>query len=703
MATLEELKAEKARRQSLKPSLESLKAEAKRRGLASGNDPDPVQQAPAPQQQAPQQEQSLLQTTVEAVTGFERTANLPPEVRRLPEMGANMSNVGTGDFKKDLQISAGLLSTFNPKAQIDIIKNAVPEAKIEDFNGTTVIQFPNGKKQILNKPGLSQADFTTGMAEVLSYLPAAKLSSLGRTLMQRVGLASVASGATDLALQGASQSLGSEQPIDKTQTTLAAATGPLGEVVSPALQSGRQAIINRQGARQAPAQAIAEEGVDAAEQTGIGLFPAQITENASDLERQAFVGSLPSGAETSTLAIRRQNEQAANAVENLLSAIAPARTIETGSRRFRTAAQDAMQARRAIRAERASPLYNEAFESGVQVDVNPIFDVIDEKINMFPPNSRTAAQLANVRNLLGGDIAEMTPNARLSVQQLHNAKLDIDDILNGGADTPIGRTARRELRDVQEELLNQLDTQVPAYGQARQAFREASPIVQELEDIGISRIAEMTDLQLKNISKTVFDPANDPSIIRNTRRAIEEVDPEAWNELLRVELERRLGSVKIEVNDAGVLSENIPAQLNNAIFGNTKQRRILFNSVDPASEIGRNLRFLNRALQRASKGRPGGSQTATREEIKRELRGGVVNGIQTFLSNPLRTTINTGDQSLFDRRVANLSRALFDPEWIPEMTRIRQLDPKGPDSARAMLQLLNDIDSGQEQPDNEGN
>lgn len=188
------------------------------------------------------QEPTMWETTknvasdiYDVVTGESKTAALPEDVRNLPEMGANLSNIGTGDFKKDLQISAGLLTTFDDKAKKDIIESALPDVKWEEYDGTTVAVFPDGKRQILNKAGFSQADAMSAAAAVLAFIPAGKLASFGSNLLARMGITGAASGATEYGLQKTSQALGSEQEIDKGNIALATAGGAGGELVAQGL------------------------------------------------------------------------------------------------------------------------------------------------------------------------------------------------------------------------------------------------------------------------------------------------------------------------------------------------------------------------------------------------------------------------------------------------------------------------------------
>ena len=47
----------------------------------------------------------------------------------------------------------------------------------------------------------------------------------------------------------------------------------------------------------------------------------------------------------------------------------------------------------------------------------------------------------------------------------------------------------------------------------------------------------------------------------------------------------------------------------------------------------------------------------------------------------------------FNNRVRLLARTMYDPQWRAEMGNIRRLNPNSPAAARAMTQLLNDIES----------
>ena len=232
--------------------------------------------------------------------------------------------------------------------------------------------------------------------------------------------------------------------------------------------------------------------------------------------------------------------------------------------------------------------------------------------------------------------------------------------------------------------------QSPSYRAARSEFIRLSPEVTKIQESIIGKVAALDDTQLKQASSKIFDAAQtNPKVIADARKVIMDVDPDAWNQLIRVEFEKRLGSIK-STAEAGTI-ENIPGQLFRAIFPNDKSTKVLMNALD--AEGKKNLRFLQTALGRARLGRPGGSQTAAREEIKRELRGGIIQPIRNFFRGPITSITSTGEDFLFNRRVKILAKALFDPTWKAEMEAIRQFKSGSPAAARAMTQLLNDVEA----------
>tara|TARA_R110000850_G_C9996087_1_gene467983 strand:+ start:30752 stop:33736 length:2985 start_codon:yes stop_codon:yes gene_type:complete len=919
-------------------------------------------------------------------TGSERIA-ARPELGTLPEFGTTQE----GDTPT---IALGFLSTFDPQAQMDIIKETIPESSFETFDdGTTVIEVPTAdggvRRSVLNRPGFSPQDLTTSVAQALSFVPAARLAGLGKTLMAKIGIGGAAAGATEQALQETGIALGREER-DPLATGLAVGLGGVAEAVVPVIQGLRTA-------RQAKQFGAAVDELDqlkptvetaqaATEATNIPLFQAQQTLVPTQLEKQAFVTQLPAGTQAAVKGLKAQNQAAGDAVETFINNIAPPEAVITGAEKVRTAAQNAVAKIKDIRKEKASPLFQQAFKEGADVDLKPVNDLITEELAELPATGEIAKSLNKIQSLIkgkaatpvapltikseaspfaspsfksaerlstkggsidivesefapaknsiveffvdegsrgqgiggqlldeaikkyGGDLsgafsskeslqaaynrgfrglggnkgktlakleAERAANSSVtlshtagtakpaaaaspdlglksvplrngnevgtgkpfkgffvkntenvkaqgqaagidfgqnlepkgdfinvsqsdiiakspppgfvggevsfnnplvlefkstnsqgwkkdlsdlyggktgkalttaiekdgfdgiltvdggqldeavrlsavsgktakpaavdpvqataqavkkpSLRLLHNAKLEIDQMLNKVGESSLGNTTKTKLTAVKAALLQQIDDASPAYSQARKTFAAESPAVTKIQESIIGKIADLDDTQLKQVASKIFDPQQtNPQVMLKAKKSIQDVDPDAWNEIVRVEIERRLGGVRATAESGTI--ENIPGQLFKALFPNDKSTRVLMNALDANGKA--NLKFLQTSLGRARLGRAGGSQTAAREEIKKELRGGFTEGIRGFLGRPIHQTgqaavtavSGSTAESAFNKRVATLSKALFDPTWKAEMKKIRALNPNSPASARAMTQLLNDVE-----------
>ena len=103
--------------------------------------------------------------------------------------------IGQGDSAK---IAAGLLFALDIEDQAAIIKKCVPGAEIKkDDKGKFLVQVGENIAYI-NKPGFSQMDFNQILFQVGMYVPAAKLATLGNSLLARMGIGSTAAAGTSV-------------------------------------------------------------------------------------------------------------------------------------------------------------------------------------------------------------------------------------------------------------------------------------------------------------------------------------------------------------------------------------------------------------------------------------------------------------------------------------------------------------------------
>jgi hypothetical protein len=615
--------------------------------------------------------------------------------QQLPELGQGGLLAGE-DQAKVAALAPVLLSTTNPQEIAEILTSNIPNIGISQDPSGNLLATNNatGSQVILNKPGLSQIDILQGLGIATAFTPSAKgVSGVGVPALTKLAGRSAA---TQAGIESAQALAGGE--FNPEDVVLAGVAAPLGQVVGEKVLgplAGRVSTALQTRGRTAAAEEVADvaassaAGREASEATGIRLFQGQQTTIPAQLEKQSFLSQLPAGARKASNELRAQNAEAGAAVDDLLGLIAADDAVTTGASRFRSAAQASVESVKRARSEAASPIYKQAFRRQRQ-GKNPLIntDALKTKISSMAKQFDPAGQIAQNLNKSLNKIT----TAGGELQKLHLAKIELNQTIDSFGEGAVGNTTKRFLSDVVRDLTDDLAKQSPSYRAARSEFIRLSPEVERVTESIIGKIAKTDDTQLKNISRRIFDPAEaNIKTVLAAKKVIESSDPEAWNLLLRSEVERRIGSVKADLVGAGLSQENIPGQLSRAIFGNKKQRDILFNSADQG--VRQNLSYLETALKRASLGRGAGSQTAGREEIKKELRGGFAAALRDLFSKPMSTVVGAGEDAAFDRRVRILTESMFDPQWRPQVKALRAAPPKSSKAEIIAAQLFRDVAS----------
>lgn len=144
----------------------------------------------------------------------------------------------------------------------------------------------------------------------------------------------------------------------------------------------------------------------------------------------------------------------------------------------------------AARRKNAQPLYQQAFDSppieNEQVQSlfqNPQFrDAYARGQRIAAVEGRKLPPLSQVVQGAEGQNPTTVLNP-IPVEGLHYTKLGLDDLIGAkaGGESAIGRTEARALRNRLREVLDLVDTEVPAYGQARQQFAGDSDLLDALE------------------------------------------------------------------------------------------------------------------------------------------------------------------------------------------------------------------------------
>ncbi len=633
---------------------------------------------------APKEEQEPLETGfMDMFSGAERIA-ATPELGTLPEFGSTVL-----EEDNTFKVALGLLSTFDTEAQMQVIQEQIPGVVFEKTrDGSVIVESPTEeggtRRSVLNRPGFSSQDAATTLTQMLAFTPAAKVAGLAASLTARVAAGFAGNAATEAAMQTAAQQVG-RKGYDAGEIILAGVGGGIGEGVGHALSVRK---VNKAAKKvDAPVSTLsgvkqnikaAEEAVDA---TKIELTKGQKTLVPSTLDEQEYLGTLPEGMGPALKTLGDQNEQAQTAVQFLLDQIASPQAVVTGTKKIKTVAEKVIEAAETVRKERTSPLYNEALDVGADVDLNPIKQVVLEVSQDIPEKGEVAIAVKKA-------VAAMTPKdgSIPSIRRLHNAKLEIDKIISAKGDKAVDKQTAQEIIKIKDALVKQMGKASPLYERARQEFIKESPAVEELTESIIGKISKVGDADLSKITGMIFDTKEtNPQVLLKTKKIIQDVDPGAWDEIVRTELQKRLGGVLDEGFEEGAAVQNIPLSLHKKLgFGDPQKYKIIKAALDP--EARKNLDFLKTALERASRGRAKGSATSGRQQIEKRIRSGFIGSIRKFIAEPLETIAEVGIESVARKKKEAMAEALFDTKWSAEMDVIRGLS--GEEAEQAMDSLL---------------
>ena len=434
------------------------------------------------------------------------------------------------------------------------------------------------------------------------------------------------------------------------------------------------------------------------------LLPAQQTLDPFQLEQQAFLGSNPEVSRKAFNVLKQQNKEVAADVASLLNQIAPPESVGTSGARVRDAAGNIIDAAKKTRSDAASPLYADAWAAGADVDTAPVLGLVDNILADLPPKGgKIRATVKKAGGLLEGEeildeAGEVIGYEPLTLRQLHGAKIEIDEMIAAKGEDGLGPTTKRYLTQIQKALVDEMKGTSPEYEAAAAKFAELSPPVTALREGVFGRLSKLKDTQLRQASGILFDAAEtNPEVMTQAIRTLRSVEggDEIVMGLLRTELEKRLGKLQTSLLDAATTGgrklENLPQHLLRAVFGNSQQKKILMGALGEMSpDARRNAKWLEITLDRAGAGRPGGSQTGIRAEITRRLRGGAL-AIRDFFRKPLDSSLGIGEEAVFSTKVRALGDALYNPDWVPDMRRIRLLGTTSDEAASAFEELLNTI------------
>lgn len=601
-------------------------------------------------------------------------------------------------------IGFNLATNFDPVEIKAVIEQNLPTAQFRsDSRGNQFVDI-DGQEYLINRPGMSKQDIGVAIGNVMANFPAMKLAGLGKSLLRRVAGGAGGSAMTQAAIEAGQASTGGE--FTGSEVALAGALGGVGE-----LPAGIRAARMSDEARSlvpriTDAQAEFARRVRAT--TGVELRPDQVTGNTND---QLVAFMLRNNPETGTRFVenlRKQSSDVYAGVSNLMDELATSQQAEGAANAVRRTSLEAIEQAKNLRAQRTRPLYNRTWSQSAErqqvLDVSDIIRSFDEQADNATGRVKTALEGIQER------IAEASvPNARgTNVQRLHNLKRDLfADRDSLRADGVLSNDLARQYEDAYAQIRDRLVQEVPEYEAANNLYRNLSPAVDEISEGIIGNLADVDPNKLKQISNLIFDwqenNAN-PTAIRNARRVVNEVNPDAWNSLVRNRFERVLGEIGVNTaEDAVDTTENFIQRMYQKAFRG-KEKSLMMAAIDGDQRA--NYNALAEVMDRA-RNRPGQSATASLQDIRDSLRGnrggaaGVVRTIMTAPVDLLEGALNAGVSE--QRNIEALASVVLDPKWMDRMNEVRRMGMQTPEGGAAFTQLFRDALNDQPQEQQNGN
>jgi len=652
-----------------------------------------------------------LMTEREMFTGAGRIAQLPERFQDAKEVSEILF---TGEFPEDtsfldqLKLGAGILTSVDPEGQIDVLKEFFPDAEVVTGRGTTMITIGD-QPLLLNRPGLSAADRTQLMVQALAFIPAVKWASLAKTLGTRIMRQGLGAFGTSVVLDKAAQDLGSDQPVSLGRAALAGAGASIGEAAPLLAAAGRKV-----GARRATKQAAqdaeqlrvettefekirpeVERGEELAEQFGPLLVAQKKPSDLFEAERQAFLASHPKVAIDAVEVLQAQNKDAGEAVISFMNDLSTVKEAADSADAVFAAAEIARGALDQSRAAVSSPIYKRAWQdarrAGTQVDI----DGVAARLKFKLTHEHTSGDVHNALKTAMANIKKSADSPRSNLRTLHGARETLFQQM-AQARKDGARTTSRELSGVWADLTDAMNEASPRYAAATKAYREASPALDAFEKTPVAAIADLDKVDFNAIRRLTF--AN-PRSVAQVKKAVNAADPsgDSWNALARENIRWRVDKARVpgiieeatEEERKILLAGNEPALLRRLLYGKgTEDRRVLLDSVD--GEMRKNLVAFEEWLGRAAIGRPGGSQTGIRRVIEKEFRGPFV-ALREFVMSPKQGAAEAIDTTAYNRGVETAAKILFDPDWTPDLSAVRQI--KDPNKAQQAMKKLLDAAS----------
>jgi hypothetical protein len=279
-----------------------------------------------------------------------------------------------------------------------------------------------------------------------------------------------------------------------------------------------------------------------AKKKGIDITPAEATGLPSLRSQQQLLANDFRTADQMQDFYSKRNTQVMKAWDDFLGGISQAADGEDVAMSVRTAAKGVIDDAIAARAKAAGPLYDKAFKTTIpftdklkELSERPVIKKAMAKAFELMDNAKKdPTQLFNM-----AEDGSVTLKRVPSVEEWHFIKMSLDDVIDGAKNTQTGKLTSegRIYTQIKRDLLDEIDSLVPEYGQARRLYESGSEAVNGALESAIKRMADIKDPDILRETRTLFEPGmRSPQMVRRLGKSIAEKDPQAWQAVKRLYL-----------------------------------------------------------------------------------------------------------------------------------------------------------------------
>jgi hypothetical protein len=613
-----------------------------------------------------------------------------------PQMGADVGTAFVGGIPTDKQAAIKFFAE----------KRGLPTSRYRVVDGEIAYQADDGKfyKEIAG-PSATAAYYAPDVMEAAPGLIAGTATAplmLGGPLgmATSVGITGGTDAMSNLLRQLVSQQVSGQQ-VSPGQVALSGAIGGVAQSVPGIARVATERNLVRDIATMNRPEALAL--INKANRQGVFLTPAEITNLSSLMGQQKVVSNLPASTKTmQTMYQNREVNQIRPAVDNFLANISPVSDVAEAGAQGQRALLDAKTMLETERTAVTEPIYRDAFAQSVPVDVSPVIGKIDDYIKTAKGSQRS--MLLKMKDLLytdkprlneAGDVVmEKALDDRLPA--LQNAKFEIDKMFRDETFGSMDKKIQAQLTSLQQELVEQMGKENPAYIEANKAFAEASkPLDQFAQSkAGLSLSGISTD-NLNQFSKRLFESNSVPAI-RYAKDQIQKANPDAWDAVTRAYMQDVWTNAKTPAKNQRGMKLDTGNSWQNMLLGDENTRAAIRAALSPQQYTA--LTDLASVLEASARVQKLGSDTAFNQEIikqmKQQAKGDPVamaaGGVGTLLQ-PQNWGKMVSDWAV-ERRFANdadkIAQIITSPDGINRLKELRQMSPTSAQRWALTAQLL---------------